>query len=425
MFAANFTCCLAALQVQPARPTTPKRQRQPTAEQHVNGSTAGGGQLMAQLQAASSPERVVQLVQQAGQLCDAAELTTAVNRLVKLRERNGSLGGCCRAAFQQLAQIALGQQLDPWAVAQFVWAAGKLWEGVAEKQPFGAQQVAWQQQMVAAFTDRRCKPQSVSNGLWGGSKLGWPLEGSLAAAAEAAVHRLAARMQESQQASNTLWAFANAGWLLSSRATAALLRQLEQVLPQAEPQHVSNSMLAAAKLGLRLSNSLQAALLQRLEQVLPQANAQNVANSLWAAAKLGLQPSASLQAAFAQALLRIIPGANSQELANILWACSKLRWSFGGRVLAAAAAAMQQQLSSEADTAGQALCNFLWGLSELQQHLGIRLPDQSPALLSAAAEWADSRWAQLPAIDVVDICYNLARLGHRPGSAWIGSATDR
>ncbi len=83
-----------------------------------------------------------------------------------------------------------------------------------------------------------------------------------------------------------------------------------------------------------------------------------------------------------------------------------------------------QQLVADAVVA-QHIRNFLWGLAELQEHLGIRLPDQLPGLLAAAVEWAGSRWAQLSALDVVDLCYNLARLGHQPCSAWIRSAISR
>jgi len=69
----------------------------------------------------------------------------------------------------------------------------------------------------------------------------------------------------------------------------------------------------------------------------------------------------------------------------------------------------------------QELGNFMWGLAELQGQ-GTPLPDQLPGLLGAAAEWAGSRWALLSALDVTDFCFNL---GHRPGSDWIGSATER
>ncbi len=275
--------------MQPARPTSPKRQRQRAAEQPGSGSTTISGQLAAQLKAASSPERVLQLVQQAGVVCDDVDLTTAVNRLVKLHQQDRHFTDRCRTAFQQLAQIALGQQLDPWAVTQFMWAAGKLWEGVAVKQPFGSQQAAWQQRMTAAFGDRSCKPQSVSNGLWAASKLGWQLEGSLAEAAEAALERLAARM-DSQAVSNTLRAFANAGWLLGSRAAARLLQQLELLLPQANAFDVANSMWAMSKLGLPLSSSLKAALPRALQRTIPAANSQNLGNTPVGVRQATLEP---------------------------------------------------------------------------------------------------------------------------------------
>ncbi|PRW60544.1 alpha beta-hydrolase isoform B [Chlorella sorokiniana] len=367
-----------------ARAGSPRRQR-PSIEQAGSDSSAqAGGNLQGQLRGTRSPERVVQLVQQAGARCDVADVTLAVNQLAKLGTQDSSLADRCRAAFQQLAQLALGQLLDPWAVAQFVWAAARLWEGQETKQPFGEQQAAWQQRLTAALEDRGCKPQSVSNGLWGASKLGWPLKGSLAAEAEAAVLRLARGMSP-QAISNTLLAYANGGWQLSSAAATALL--------------------------------------QRLEQALKDTNPQEVADSLWAAAKLGLRLSGSLQAAFAQTLPRIMPAATSQALANVLWACGTLGWSPGPRALEAAVAAMQQVLPPGTLKA-QELNNFLWGLAELQD-LGASLPDTLPAQHKAAADWAASRWGQLSAFDVADLCYNLARLGHQPGSDWLGSATER
>ena len=173
-------------------------------------------------------------------------------------------------------------------MTQFVWAAGKLWEGVADKQPFDAQQAAWQQQLAAALADCSCKPQSVSNGLLGASKLGWPLEGSLAAAAKAAVERLAAAGSiNSQVVSNTLWAFANAGWQLGSRATTVLVQQLEQVLPQADPQAVSNSLGAMSKLGPPLSDSLTTAAAAAIQHSAGQMAPQAVSNTLWAFANAG------------------------------------------------------------------------------------------------------------------------------------------
>ncbi|PRW60220.1 Tbc2 translation chloroplastic [Chlorella sorokiniana] len=224
----------------------------------------------------------------------------------------------------------------------------------------------------------------VSNGMWGWSKMALPLQGQLATAGDAAMARLAEQMKP-QEVSNTLLAYANGGWQLSSGAAAALQPRLEQVLPEAEPQQVSNS--------------------------------------LWAAAKLGLPLSGSLKAAFVQVLLRIIPAAKPQELANSLWACGTLGWSPGQRILAAAVAAMQQVLPP-GTVKPQELNNFLWGLAELQD-LGAPLPAALPALLEAAAAWAVRRWGQLSALDVVDLCYNLARLGHRPSNDWIGSATAR
>ena len=265
-----------------------------------------------------------------------------------LHERQPAKGDSNREAFQQLAQLASGLELDAWAVAQTIWAADKLWDGVEPKQPFGAEQAAWQQRLAEAFTDAECKPQSVSNGLLGASKLGWQLEGGLAAA-DAAIQRMATEMT-SQNASNTLWAFANAGWTLGSGAAEALLQRLGEVLPQAEPQAV--------------------------------------ANSLWAVPKLGLRLSSGLQAAFAPAVQRIIPDAKPQDLANTLWACGTLGWSPGGSTLAAAVAATQQLLASGAPKP-QHLSNFLWGLAQLQE-AGSKPPGVQ-ALCAAAAVWAGSR----------------------------------
>ena len=378
----NTPMPLAALQAQPA---SPKRQRQQaTGQPGSSGGVLIGPQLTAHIQRAETNEQVVRLVQQAGPLCNAFHFSAAVNRLVQLALRDRSLGERCQAAFHQLAQLADSQQLDPWAVAQFIWAAATLWEGVEPKQPFGTQQVAWQHRMGVALADRRCKPQTLANILWGASKLGWQLQGQLAAAAEAAILRLAEQMT-SQNVANTLLAYANAGWPLDSEAAAALLQRLEQVVPLAKPQEV--------------------------------------ANSLWAAAKLGLQLSDSLKAAFSKAIRRIVPTANSHDLANILWACGTLRWSPGGPILPAAVTAMQRLIASGA-VKSQEVRNFLWGLAQLQKQ-GVKLPGDLHALLSAAVDWAGSRWGQLSARDVADLCYNLARLGHQPSKGWIAAALAR
>ena len=365
---------------------------------------------------------VVQRLQQAAHLCNARYVSAAANRMAKLHERQQAKGVSNREAFQQLAQLASGLELDAWAVAQTIWAADKLWDGVHPKQPFGAERAAWQRRLAEALGGAACKPQSVSNGLLGASKLGWQLEDGLAAAADAAMQRTAARM-DSQEVSNTLWAFVNAGWQLDSGAAEALLQQLEQVLSQAVPQAVSNSLWAVPKLGLRLSGGLQAAFEAAIQRTAAEMNSQDVANSLWAIAKLGLQLSGGLQAAFAPAVQRIIPDAKPQELANMLWACGTLRWSPGDATLAAAVATMQQLLASGVHKP-QELNNFLWGLAELQE-AGTKLPSSVRTLCTAAVDWAGGRWGQLPALDVVDLCYNLARLGQRPSGAWIGAATER
>ena len=62
------------------------------------------------------------------------------------------------------------------------------------------------------------------------------------------------------------------------------------------------------------------------------------------------------------------------------------------------------------------------GLSELGLPLEGPPAEAMPTLLSLAIAWADDRWGQLPPLDVADLCYNLARLGAQPGSAWIEAA---
>ncbi|PRW60376.1 RAP domain [Chlorella sorokiniana] len=372
---------------------------------------------MQQIKDAETSQQVVRLVQQAGPLCNAFLFSAAVNRVAQLHKQQARASN--QTALASLLAFAEDHPavLDHVAVVQTVYAGG-----VLRHQLTPQQLAAWQELLVWAFGHQKLERQNVSNGLWGWSRMGLLLQGQLALAAEAANVRLAEQMKP-QEVSNTLVAYAHGGWQLSSTAAAALLQRLEQVLPGAKPQEVSNSLWAAAKLGLPLSDGLNAALLQRLEQVLSEANPQAVSNSLWAAAKLGLQLSGSLKAAFVQALPRIIPAATSQALANSLWACGTLGWSPGQPVLAAAVAAMRRLVASRT-VDGQHVCNFMWGLAELQD-MGAPLPDTLPALLEAAAGWASSCWGQLSALTVTDLCYNLARLGHRPGSDWIGSAIAR
>lgn len=463
---------LAAAQVQPLEPARPRqrrpaakrpatfRQQQQAAGQPGSANSLGGPQLTRRLQDAEPSQQVVALVQQAGPQCNAYHFTTAVNRVAKLHDRQPKASN--QAAFAAL--LAFAEQhpaiVNHVAVAQTVWAGGVLRHRLTAQQ-----QAAWQERLVWAFAHPELLPKQLANGLWGWSRMGLTLQGQQAAtAADAAIQRVAEQMT-SQGVANTLVAFANGSWQLGSAAAAALLQQLEQVLPQAQPQAVANSLWALSKLGLRLSDSLAAAadaaiqrvseqmipqhvantqwafangswqlssaaaaaLLQRLEQVLPQANAQDVANSLWAAAKLGLRLSGSLKAAFVQALRRIMPAAKAIALSNSVLACGLLRWSPGEGVLEAGVAAMQRCLGSEHGMDCQALDNFLWGLAELQRYAGakVQLLPTLPTLLEAAGDWAGSRWGQLSALDVCDLCYNLARLGHRPDGTWIAHAAQR
>ncbi len=372
----------------------------------------GGARLTQLIQAANSCQQVLQLVQQAGQQCNAFHFSKAVNRVAKLQQQRPSASN--QAAFAALLSFAEQHPaaLNHVAVAQTVYAGGVLQHRLTAEQ-----QAAWQDRLVWAFARPKLEPQHVSNSLWGWSRMGLPLQGQLAAAADSAMALQAASMT-SQNVSNTLLAFANAGWPLGSRAAAAMLLQLEQVLPQAKPQHVANSLWAMSKLGLHLSGSLaaaaEAAILCTAGHMVPQA----VSNTLLAFANASWPLDSRAAAALVQQLEQVLPQAKPQEVANSLWAAAKLGLQPSGSLLAAAVAAMQRLVASGA-VKPQELSNFLWGLAELRQ-LGTALRNELPALFVAAADWADSRWAHLPALDVADLCYNLARLG--TGPAGPGSA---
>jgi hypothetical protein len=95
-----------------------------------------------------------------------------------------------------------------------------------------------------------------------------------------------------------------------------------------------------------------------------------------------------------------------QDMPGLQSRAACLGWSPGPRALKAAVAAMQRLLAV-GDVKAPHINNFLWGLAKLQEQ-GAPVPATLPALLEAAAGWAGSRWGQRSALDIVDLCYNLA-----------------
>ncbi|PRW60650.1 RAP domain [Chlorella sorokiniana] len=357
------------------------------------------------------------------------------------------LAAAADAAVQRTAAAMKPQEVSNtlWAFARSGWQLSS-----------GA--VATLRQRLQAVLPE-AKPQEVANSLWALARLGLPLEGALAAAADAAVQQTAAFMKLHEM-SNTLWAHASSGWQLSSRAAAALMQRLQALLPDAYPQAVVNSLWALAMLGLplegqlaatadaavpriaavmnpqdvsntlfafarggwQLSPGIAAALVQRLEAVLSEAKPQEVANSLWALAKLGLRLEDPLAAAAADAAVqRTAAFMKPQEVSNTLWAYATGCWQLSD----SAAAVLQQRLHAVlSQCSPQAVANSLWALATLslrQDQIG----SCPPSLLSAVVAWADARWHQLPANWTCDLCFNLARLGAQPSSAWLDAAVAR
>ena len=309
-------------------------------------------------------------------------------------------------------------------------------------------------QMEAALpaADAHC----VANSLWSLAKLRLPLEGSLAGAADAAVQQTAALMMP-QNVSNTLWAYATGGWHLSSSAAANMLLRLEEVLPDASSQAVANSLWAMAKQGLPLQGSLAAAaeaaiqrtavamtpqnvantlwayassgwqlssaavgaLMQRLKAVLPEGNQQNVANSLWALAKLGLPLQGSLASVADAAVQRTAAAMTPQSVSNTLWAFATGRWQLSSN---AASALMRRLKAVLREANAQEVANCLWALAKLSVVHGNRFATVPASLLDAIVAWANAHWHQLPAMNLCDLCYNLARLGVQPDRSWIDAA---
>lgn len=227
-----WPCLLLRRCWQPLKPARPRqrrpaakrpatfRQQQQAAGQPGSVNSLGGPQLTRRLQDAEPSQQVVALVQQAGPQCNAFHFTTAVNRVAKLHDRQPKAS--IHAAFAAL--LAFAEQhpaiVDHVAVAQTMWAGGVLRHRLTAQQ-----QAAWQVRLVWTFAHPELLPKQLANGLWGWSRMGLPLQGQQAAAADAAIQRVAGQM-ESQNVANTLLAFANASWQLSSAAAAALLQQL-------------------------------------------------------------------------------------------------------------------------------------------------------------------------------------------------------
>lgn len=220
---------------------------------------------MDHIRGAASSQLVLQLVQRAARECNCFHFAKAVDQVASVHKRRPSASDS--AAFDGLLALAdqRPQLLDHVAVAQTVYVAGVLQHRLTAEQ-----QAEWQERVVQAFAHPQLHARNVSNALWGWSRLGLPLEGGLAAAADAAMARTTAGTKP-QEVSNTLRAFATGGWLLSVGAAKALQQQLEQVLPQAAPQAVANSLWAVPKLGLRLSGGLQAAFAPAVQRIIPDA----------------------------------------------------------------------------------------------------------------------------------------------------------
>lgn len=324
---------------------------------------------------------------------------------------------------------------------------------------------------VAAALQQRLKralpganAQDVSNSLWALSRLGWRLEGELAAAAGAAAQRTAPLMGP-QAVSNSLWAYGSRGWQLGDAAAAELRQRLVEVLPSSPPQAVANSLAAASRLGWRLDGRLAAAAEAALLRTLPHSTAEGVADALWAHGHARWQLGSPSQAAFADQLVRVLPRASPAQLGDVCKALGRLRWDPGADVVAAAAAAVQRLLEASlqcctlagaADAAAlgaaaaaaaaardvpaaaaasvvQPLRNLLWSLAELRlspperlthlttEWIAVQLGCCDDSQLSAVTQGG----TQPAAVHVCDLLYCLARLGAEVDGDLLGAAVQR
>ena len=361
--------------------------------------------LTAWLKRATSPEQLLQLVQQHAADLNHIHLSAAYTQAVEVCGR-GAAGAQQQTAstvqqplLSELHQLSvrLQQQCEARQLSNIIWSCGRLCSPATGQLLLPV--------FLHACSVRQPVPQDVSNVLWAAADLQLQLT---ADELQQLITFFAAVLPDAslQAVSNTLWAVASKGQQVPPPQLQQLLGRFLAVLPAANPQDLSNTLWAVAAMGQQVPQQQLRQLLGRFIVVLPDATPQAVSNTLWAVAAMGQQlPSAQLQKVLA-AFDTMLPAANSQNLSNLLWACGKMKY-IPTQLLQALQQHPQQlqQLITAAEP--QALANIAWACGELG-HTGQLLPG---ALLQQAGKFVqDGCTGSFKPQELCNLCWSAAVL---------------
>ena len=283
--------------------------------------------LTQQLTAATSPEQLLQLLQQNEVCLDHIHISAAYTRAGKVCGRGAG------AAAQQQASAAAAV-----AAAAAVGVAEQQASTIAAAEASAGGGEAVQQQLLSVLhklaerLQQQCSAWGLANIIWSCSKLSSP------ATAQLLLPQFLQASRLQQATPQGVWLVLRAAATLKLQLGAAevqqLLDRLVAVLPGAKPQDVSNTLWAVATMGQQVPPQQLQQLLDRLVAVLPDAKpwhqrmAYVVSDSLWAVATMQRQVSAQhlqqLLAAFGNC--KQLAAAQPGHTAKLLWACAKLHY---------------------------------------------------------------------------------------------------
>ena len=318
--------------------------------------------LTAWLKRATSPEQLLQLVQQHAADLNHIHVSAAYTQAVRVCEpcaagEQQRPSATAQQLLSELHRVAVRVQRQCGAreLSNIIWSCGRL------SSPATVQQLL--PVFLQACSVRQPVPQDVANVLWAAANLQLQLT---AAELQQLLGRCAAVLPDAapQALSNTLWAVAAMGQQVPQQQLQRFLGRFAAVLPDATPQDVSNTLWAVATMGQQVPQQQLQRLLDRFVALLPNSSPQHVSNTLWAVATMGQQvPPRQLQLVLA-AYDKLLPDATPQGVSNVLWACGK--FLYVPQQLLQSLQQHPQQLQELITAAGpQELANIAWACGEL------------------------------------------------------------
>ena len=359
----------------------PLLQQGSTLQQADAKSSVDPPLLTAWLKAATSPEKLLQLLQQHAADFNHIHLSAAYTQAVRVC-RQGAAGAQQQlsAAVQQellselhQSSVRLQQQCGARQLSNIIWSCGKLHSPATAKLLLP--------RFLQASSLQQADPQAVSNVMWAAADLQLQLTG---AHLQQLLGRFATVLSDAapQAVSNVLWAVGTMGQQVPPKQLQQLLGRFAAVLPDAKPQEVSNTLWAVATMGQQVQLKQLQQLLGRFAAVLPDAKSQEVANTLWAVATMGQQvPPQQLQQLLSRFVI-VLSGATCtpQCVSNTLWAVATMGQQVPPRQLQLALTAFVKLLPAAKP---QAVSNVLWACGKMlfiPQQLLQSLQEHAPQL---------------------------------------------